>query len=168
MILWLSGAYGVGKSTVAEALAKRLGRAFVFDAEAVGNAVRDNDPDWTFGPVFEDYPLWIAFCEQLLLDLHARSGRDILVPMTLMRPASYGLIERLRQNGVDTRLVILEAAPGTIRDRILARGEDETCWCMQNMEAAISGAVSLPGLRLNTDDRTPDELADTLWAMMTR
>lgn len=42
MIVFISGPYGVGKSTVAEALAPRL-NALIFDAEAVGNAVRDSE-----------------------------------------------------------------------------------------------------------------------------
>ena len=45
MIIWISGAYGVGKSTLAEALAGRMGDALVFDAEEVGNAVRESVPD---------------------------------------------------------------------------------------------------------------------------
>ena len=44
MIVWISGAYGVGKSTLAEALAGKLEDAMVFDAEEVGNAVRGNYP----------------------------------------------------------------------------------------------------------------------------
>lgn len=42
MIIWISGAYGVGKSALAEALAEKIEDALVFDAEKVGNAVRRN------------------------------------------------------------------------------------------------------------------------------
>lgn len=45
MIYWINGAYGVGKSTVAETLQKKLAKAHIFDAEEVGNAVRDNLPE---------------------------------------------------------------------------------------------------------------------------
>ena len=42
MIYWINGSYGVGKTTIAECLVKELKKAYVFDPEAVGNAVRDN------------------------------------------------------------------------------------------------------------------------------
>ena len=40
MIIWISGPYGVGKTTLAEAMAAKMDNALVFDAEEVGNAVR--------------------------------------------------------------------------------------------------------------------------------
>lgn len=42
MIVWINGAYGAGKSTVAEEIANRFPGTLIFDAGAVGNAVRDN------------------------------------------------------------------------------------------------------------------------------
>ena len=58
MIIWISGPYGVGKTTLAEAMAAKMDNALVFDAEEVGNAVRGNYPDCPYGYIFEDYPLW--------------------------------------------------------------------------------------------------------------
>lgn len=37
MIIWISGAYGVGKSTLASALVEKIDNSIVFDAEIVGN-----------------------------------------------------------------------------------------------------------------------------------
>lgn len=163
MIIWISGAYGVGKSTLAEALAGKMGGAMVFDAEEVGNAVRGNYPGEPYGVIFEDYPLWSEFCCRLLKDIHGTSGTDILVPMTLVRQSSYlNIIKRLLDDGIDVKFIILEAAYEDIHDRILARGEDEDCWCMQNIEMSRAGAGSLPGLHISTDGRTVDALADAV------
>lgn len=151
MIIWISGPYGVGKSTLAEAMAAKMKNALIFDAEEVGNAVRENYPDCPYGYIFEDYPLWGEFCYQLLKDIHEKFHVDILVPMTLLREKSYGIIESLKQNGIETHLVILEASYQTVHDRILARGEEEDCWCMQNIELARAGSTALPGIRVNTD-----------------
>ena len=35
MIIWISGPYGVGKSTLAEAIAAKMNNALIFDAEEV-------------------------------------------------------------------------------------------------------------------------------------
>ena len=62
MIYWINGSYGVGKTTIAEALVKKLKKAYIFDPEAVGNAVRDNHPqELIFSYIFEDYELWRKF-----------------------------------------------------------------------------------------------------------
>lgn len=162
VIIWISGAYGVGKSTLAEALAAKTENALIFDAEAVGNAVRENYPGCPYGYIFEDYPLWSEFCYRLLRDIHEKFAPNIFVPMTLVRKGSYGMIEKLRAAGIDTRLVVLEASRRTVHDRILARGEEEGCWCMENIELSSSGSAALPGLHIQTDKRTVDELAETL------
>jgi deoxyadenosine/deoxycytidine kinase len=49
MIIWISGPYGVGKSTLAEAMAVKMKNALIFDAEEVGNAVRENYPNCPYG-----------------------------------------------------------------------------------------------------------------------
>lgn len=38
MIIWINGPYGVGKSTLAEALQQKLPNSFLFDAEQIGRA----------------------------------------------------------------------------------------------------------------------------------
>ncbi|MBR1842473.1 MAG: AAA family ATPase [Oscillospiraceae bacterium] len=158
MIIWISGPYGVGKSTLAEAMAAKMENALIFDAEDVGNAVRGSYPDCPYGFIFEDYPLWIEFCYKLLKDIHNQFDKDIIVPMTLVRKESYRIIRKLRRIGIKTKLVILEASYESVHDRILARGEDEDCWCMKNIELSRNGSSSLPGIHVVTDDKTVDEL----------
>ena len=70
MIYWINGAYGVGKSTVAEQLRAKLPKAHIFDAEEVGNAVRDNYPEeCKHSIIFEGYPLWRELNCKLLKDI---------------------------------------------------------------------------------------------------
>ena len=161
MIIWISGPYGVGKSTLAEALIEKMDNALIFDAELVGDAVRSNYPDIPYGYIYEDYPLWGEFCCKLLTDVHETFRKDILVPMTLLRSASYeSIIRKLRDNGVETHLVVLEASYDSVHDRILARSEEEGCWCMENIALARDGSSTLPGIHINTDSVTVDELVE--------
>ena len=166
MIIWISGPYGVGKSTLAEAMAAKMNNALIFDAEEVGNAVRGNYPDCLYGYIFEDYPLWGEFCYLLLKDVHEKFHKNILVPMTLLRKESYGIIEKLNRDGIDTRLVVLEASYQTVHDRILARGEEEGCWCMENIELARIGCAALPGIHVQTDVKSIDELCDSVFTLI--
>lgn len=168
MIIWISGAYGVGKSTLAEALMEKIENALLFDAEEVGNAVRGNYPDDPYGFIFEDYPLWSEFCYQLLKDIHGKFEKNILVPMTLVRESSYtNIIKRLLDDGIQVKFIILEASYQSIHDRILTRGEDEDCWCMQNIEMASSGAAAVPGgHHINTDGKSVEELVEVVMGII--
>lgn len=159
MLIFLSGPYGVGKSAAAQTLAKER-NALIFDAEAVGNAVRDNYPDMPYGPVFEDYPLWTEFCCSLLRELHGAYRRDIVIPMTLMRESSgRNLVERLAGEEIETRLIVLTASRQTIHDRILARGEEEGCWCMQQIDLARAATATLKGAQcVDTEGRSIAEV----------
>lgn len=166
MIIWISGAYGVGKSTLAEAMAAKMENALIFDAEEVGNAVRGNYPDCPYGYIFEDYPLWSEFCCLLLKDIHNGFHKDILVPMTLLRRESYSMIQRLKDDNIRTELVILEADHQTIHDRILSRGEEEGCWCMENIALSSEGSAALPGLRIPTTGVSVEELVKQVFSQL--
>ena len=168
MIIWISGPYGVGKSTLAEALAEKLENALIFDAEEIGNGVRGRYPDCPYGFIFEDYPLWGEFCYKLLKDVHENFQRDILVPMTLVRPHSHGIIRKLRRAGIKTKLIILEASHQNVHDRILDRGEEEGCWCMEQIDFARQASGTLPGIHVNTDEKGVEELCEEVLKKIVR
>lgn len=170
MIVWISGAYGVGKSALADTMVSKMKNAFIFDAEEVGNAVRGNYPDCPYGYIFEDYPLWGEFCRKLLKDLHDSFRKDILVPMTLVRRESYeNILKPLIREGIEVHFIILEASRQGVHDRILARGEDEECWCMKNIEMSLAGSKALPGgIHIDTDGRTVEELAGAVMEALGR
>lgn len=161
MIIWINGPYGVGKTTLAEELSKRNKKSFIFDAEAVGNAIRDNMPEEFFKDTFEEFPLWAETCRKLLKNLDAVYDGDIFVPMTLLLPESvFEIIEKLRNEGVKVCHIILEADEKTLFERIVARGEEEDCWCVQNIGRCFLAQKNMPfDLRINSMGKTPEEIA---------
>jgi hypothetical protein len=56
MIIWINGAFGAGKTTLAEELSRRLPEAVLFDPEYVGYMLRY----WVPVPTgdFQDLPSW--------------------------------------------------------------------------------------------------------------
>ena len=79
MLLWLNGAFGAGKTSVAEALCRRLPGAFLYDPENAGQFLRQNLPGslcpWEN---FQDDPLWRQFNGALLGRLACRTDRPLL------------------------------------------------------------------------------------------
>ena len=164
-IYWINGAYGIGKSTVAERLAKHLEKAYVFDAEEVGNAIRDNYPEEArHSVIFEDYPLWRETNYKLLLDIRDRYDGDIIVPMTLLREASYcEIIKKLEDIGAAVEYVFLDGDYPTIHDRILARGETEDCWCMRNIELCLDAQnKDCHAVHIDATSHSPDEIVQLI------
>ena len=163
MIIWLNGPYGVGKSTLAEQLQVRISPSFLFDAELVGDAVRENYPLQFFKETYEEFPLWIQGCCQLLKELDTVYDGCIIVPMTLIRPQSAILIiDRLRSENVLVKHILLEADSETIRQRILTRGEEEDCWCMQQIGKCIEGQKVMPCDMRICALQSPEILADLI------
>ena len=96
----------------------------------------------------------------LLKDIHNVFHRNVLVPMTLIRRESYDkIIQRLLDDGIDTKLIVLTGTYQCIHDRILARGEEEGCWCMENIQMSSDGSAAIPNsFHIATDQKTVDEL----------
>lgn len=162
MILWIDGPYGVGKSTLAEALHGLRPESLVFDAEEVGNAVRDNLPTNTYSEVFEGYPLWFEFCSELLLEISKSFLGDIFIPMTLIYPDSFEKAAApLREYGIDIRHILLESDYETVRGRILERGEDEDCWCIENIGLCLENQAKFKDvIRIKSVGAAAKELAE--------
>lgn len=164
MIIWINGPYGVGKSTLAEELQRRIEDSFLFDAEKVGNAVRDNMPQRFFRETFEEFPVWHETCYQLLKELDAMDVGCVIVPMTLIMPESEtAILQKLRRDHVDIVHVMLYSNNETIRDRILLRGEEENCWCMRQIARCINAQRDYPcDIRLESVGKSPSLLADEM------
>lgn len=164
MIIWINGPYGVGKSTLARELHKNIENSFIFDAEKVGDAVRENFPEEFFKETYEEFPLWCETCANLLLELSRCYSGTVFVPMTLLRRSSYdSIISKLRAKGAEVVHVMLEADAASIRERILSRGEDEDCWCMNQIKKCLSTQSNLPAdLRLPTVGVPVPELAKSI------
>ena len=169
MIIWINGPYGVGKSTLARKLHECNPNSFIFDAEAVGNAVRDNLPKHRFnGYIFEGYPMWFTMCATLLNDIAGDYSGDIYVPMTLVFPDSFAKIaEPLTALGHTVRHILLTSTYDIIHDRIIARGEDEDCWCMQNINLCLEHQASFEDvIRIESSGAGVNELAALVQSAM--
>ena len=164
MIVWINGAYGVGKSTTAEALHKRIDDSFIFDPEMIGNCVRETKPDSLWRDDFQDYPSWRQMTYLLLKELHEMYAGTVIVPMTILNPGyCVEVIDRLRKDGIQVCHFILEAAPETIGERILARKEDETCWCYRQIPRCVAALRDdISGITINTDQKSVDDVVSEI------
>jgi AAA domain len=117
LIIWLNGAFGSAKTTLAAELHHRLPDAVIFDPEHVGyvltQAVKAPTGD------FQDLPSW----RRLVVE-HARALREfhamtLIVPMTLVNRQYFDeIIGALRTTGEEVRHVFLDLPADVLRSRI--------------------------------------------------
>ena len=160
MIYWINGAYGVGKSTIALELKKKLKKAIIYDAEEIGNAIRANYPKSLYSVLFDGYLLWRETNYKLLKDIQSKYNGDIIVPITLIKEESYEeIINKLKNDSIPLTHILLEADYETIHDCILNRGEEENCWCMKNINMCFNTFKKVTNaIRINTINKTPKEI----------
>lgn len=179
MIVWINGAFGAGKSSLAQALRERLPDALAFEPEHIGFLLRQ----WVPSPIgdYQDIPLWRRLTAEFAIGLYRDYGRLMIVPMTLVNPfyrdEVFGLVGRA---GIDILHVFLEVPADELKRRIdmqvllpdNPKGDaDARRFRLANIERCVAARTTVPAgtLVLRADQFTPDQLADwVLAAMATR
>ena len=153
LVLWLNGAHGVGKSSVAKALLRLRPDALLFDPEKLGRAIQRNWPV----PVddFKTLPAWRAATTTALLAL----VRD--------RAQLDAILGALRDGGCAVAHVTLTAGDAVRRSRLRWRLDlpHSRAWARRHSEGAAEQlAGPLFAVHVPTDSRKPGEIAAALLA----
>jgi hypothetical protein len=173
VIIWINGAFGAGKTTLAQELHRRLPDAVVYDPEDVGIML------WKWMPPngdFQHLPSWRELVVATALSLRRHHADTLIVPMSLIRdPYRAEILGGLADAGEQVLHVFLETDAGVLRERLNARVTDPkyTEWDRAARELGLPGvdemvaaAARQPGgtLLLRSDRLTPPELADEVLA----
>ena len=120
MIIWINGAFGAGKTTLAEELSRRLPEAVLFDPEYVGYLLRH----WVPVPTgdFQDLPSWRELVIATALSLRKHHTATLIVPMTLINDDYLTeILGGLRAQGEEILHAFLDLDPAVLRQRITER-----------------------------------------------
>ncbi len=167
MILWINGAFGAGKTTLANMLVRRMPDAHFIDTERVGYLLRPilDGPR----PVknFQDWPAWRALVVTYLCELHDELGGTLIVPQSVFVEQYWTEIrDGLLAHGVPLRVVTLDVDPAELERRIrtdeLERGA--VAWRLEHVAtyAAARDGWLARETELVDAAASPDELADRL------
>ncbi|MEO6893276.1 MAG: AAA family ATPase [Ktedonobacteraceae bacterium] len=162
MIIFINGAFGVGKTTVAEQLVARIPNSLLFDAEEVGGFLRtvlkpiDNTDD------FQHLPMWRTLTITTARLLKETYGRHLVMPMTIWhRPYFDEIIGGLRAIEPDFYHFCLTATEKTLYERLQARGDSPEVfrWCWKQDEQCLAAFQSPAfAVHIATDDASPTAL----------
>ena len=162
MIIWINGAFGVGKSHTSYELVRRIDNTFLFDPEMVGFFLRKVLSENIQYEDFQNIPLWrkqvlenLLFCEQ--------NNIITVVPMTIVDDAIFDfIVGGLRQSGIDVKHFSLVASKGTIEKRLKRRG-DKNAWNFKQVDRCLASlSKSKYNIQIDTDKHTLDEVVEII------
>lgn len=143
MIIMINGAFGVGKTTTAQALHKELANSMIYDPELVGGMLRHvlpNDIKRTEATTgdFQDFVLWKELTVEMARRLVQHYQLHLIVPMTIRKPEYFDYIYNgFKSIDEHTYHFCLTASKETIHKRLKERGEQEGNWCFQQTDKCL-------------------------------
>ena len=142
MIIMINGAFGVGKTSVATKLRTLLPNCTIYDPEEVGAMLRTiTNGILTELEATDDYQN-IALWPDLVVDigkrLHQQYGRSLIVPMTITNPTYFNTIRNGFAQIDEVQHYCLVANETQLRQRLLARGQEEGEWCFLQIPRCVT------------------------------
>ncbi len=171
MTIWIDGAFGAGKTTLAQELHRRVPDTMLFDPESLGPILRDCVPTAEFDD-FQDLRAWRKLTAEFVLTLRAEYGRPLIVPMTLVKPDYRREIFGAITGAAEPMLhIFLEVPAEELRRHIdeqvffaddPAHDASARSFRHQNVERCVAARSELPPgtLTLRSDTHGPAQLAD--------
>ncbi len=166
MIIFINGAFGVGKTTVAELLVSRLSNSLLYDPEEVGGALSRIVRPIAIFDDFQDLPAWRPLLVTTARLLKETYGRTLIMPMTIWRRDYFNeVMTGLRQFEPELFHFCLTATEETVRQRLHQRESSPQAfvWTLQRVERCVTAFASpVFAIHLATDNQTPEEIATAI------
>ena len=158
MIIWLNGPFGVGKTTLANLLHQEIPNSILYDPELLGDFFQENLPKAVCPEDFQDYPIWRQTTVQIIRDLATKTGKVIIVPMTVFKKEYYQeIIEQGLIEDMYVQHYTLVAENETILYRLDKRTQENNNWALKHLDNCLQAFEDqIPGQKMDTDNLTVD------------
>ncbi|WP_100012344.1 AAA family ATPase [Lentibacillus sediminis] len=143
MIIMINGAFGVGKTTVANELLKEVSKSMIYDPEEIGFMLRNIIPEnikrcEAETGDFQDLQLWKVFTVNVADFLIEKYRMNLIVPMTIRNQDNFQyIVNGFKNIDKHTYHFCLTASKEAIYERLRNRGEEEGNWCFQQTDKCL-------------------------------
>jgi len=160
VIIWVNGAFGSGKTTIAYELNKRIPNSFVYDPEKAGYFIRGNMPKEILKDDFQNHISWRKFNLTVLQEICSAYSGTVIVPMTIVNPQYFNeIISELRLSGIEVHHFTLVANRETLLRRLRSRGDFKDSWPAKQIDRCISNlSLEMFKIHIDTDKLTVEEI----------
>lgn len=164
MIIWINGAYGAGKTTIAETLHTKIEHSYIYDPENIGDFLRHNLPQDIQKEDFQEYPEWRAWNIHILKKIYQEYEGTIIAPMTLYKqPVFTEIFNGLKEAQIEVHHFQLEVRRETILDRLQERPTDLIKWGSERVDEILAAFQTIPvEEKINNENKTPNEVAQLI------
>lgn len=163
MIIWINGAFGSGKTSLAYALNKKIEKSFVFDPEMAGVYIRHNLPKDLIKNDFQDHGPWRSINKEMLRYIRSMYDGVIIVPMTITNDVYFEELVMTLKEELPLYHFTLMASDRTLKSRLLKRGEEKDAWPFQQIERCQQAFKSdLYDKKIHTDMIETEEIVDII------
>jgi 8-oxo-dGTP pyrophosphatase MutT (NUDIX family)/predicted kinase len=180
VIVWVNGAFGVGKTTAARELLSLIPGSVLFDPGTVGAVLRGLLPERRFAQVsdFQDLPAWRRLVVETAAALLAEVPGPLVVPMALLRQEYRDeIFGGLAARRIQVRHFVLHTDETILRQRIDQRqeapGDPEAdtatrAWCHAQVGAYHKALpwLDADACRVETGTSTPRQTAERIAALV--
>ena len=167
-VVWINGAFGSGKTSVAARLVEVVPGAVRFDPELLGSMLR-RLPELPQPDDYQDLPLWRELVVSTVSTMAAHVTGPLIVPMTVVDRRYYRETIGTLSRRFRLDCYFLEVPADVLVERITAqvqfaddRARDETarCWRLAQVQRCVQARAALPVEVIGLDGTLPpDELA---------
>ena len=139
----INGAFGVGKTTIANRLMNEIENSMIYDPEEIGYMLRNVIPidmKRTESPTgdFQDLNLWKELTVDMAKKLITKYEINLIVPMTIRKIEYFHYIyNEFKSIDEQTYHFCMNASKETIHERLRLRGEEEGNWCFQQTDKCL-------------------------------
>ncbi|AMW99942.1 AAA family ATPase [Rummeliibacillus stabekisii] len=143
MIIMINGAFGVGKTTIANTLQNEIEHSMIYDPEEIGYMLRNVIPidikrTESITGDFQDLELWKEITVDVAKRLITKYKINLIVPMTIRKIEYFHFIYNgFKSIDDQTHHFCLSASKETIYERLRLRGEEEGNWCFQQTDKCL-------------------------------
>ncbi|GIJ42047.1 helix-turn-helix domain-containing protein [Micromonospora andamanensis] len=165
-VIWVNGAFGAGKTTLAQHLIADDPQLLLFDAELPGFMLRELVPLPPSGD-FQDLRVWRRSVVDTAVALAQEYQRTLVVPMTVVVwPYLDEILTGLRAHGMDVTHYFITVPTNVIRRRIEAqslwpqdpaRDAQARTWRLAQVNRCAQAAQTLPAGTVTLDGTLPVE-----------
>ena len=157
MIVHINGPFGVGKTTTARLLVKKLPHSIIIDPERIGFVLQR----LTRVADYQDLKLWRSLTIAAVR-LASLAFANVVVPMTVWKQAyREQLSEGFRRADANSIEIILLASKTVIEKRARSRRQADALWSLTHLDRCLDALSEPIGSShiIVTDNRTPQEVA---------